>query len=133
MASKSQQPVKKKIADSQRLRQSDQVRGPVAQDAHAMTLTFGVAPRDQRTGILHAWRRCLASNRPIALSLGSTLLSQIISPFVSTFEAWARFETGDTSVPEDVASAPIGPTPPIDLTPHPQIIALAGLDVFDFA
>jgi hypothetical protein len=42
----------KKIADSQRLRQSDQVRGPVAQDAHAMTLPFGVAPRDQRTGIL---------------------------------------------------------------------------------
>ena len=28
-------------------------------------------------------------------SPGLTILSQIISPFISSFEAWARFETGD--------------------------------------
>jgi hypothetical protein len=51
VASKSQQPVKKRLPTHSVCDKATKC-GPVAQDAHAMTLPFGVAPRDQRTGIL---------------------------------------------------------------------------------
>lgn len=75
---------------------SDQLRGPVAQDANAMAVLFGVAPLDQRAAILQRLAAALdTANGRLAFSPGSTILSQIISPFISSFEAWARFETGD--------------------------------------
>jgi alpha-L-rhamnosidase len=75
---------------------SDQLRGPVAQDANAMAVLFGVAPRNQRSAILQRLAAALdTANGPLAFSPGSTILSQIISPFISSFDAWARFENGD--------------------------------------
>ena len=75
---------------------SDQLRGPVAQDANAMAVLFGVAPRNQRAAILQRLAAALDTpNGPLAFSPGSTILSQIISPFISSFDAWARFENGD--------------------------------------
>jgi alpha-L-rhamnosidase len=75
---------------------SDQLRGPVAQDANAMAVLFGVAHRDQRAAILQRLAAALdTANGPLAFSPGSTILSQIISPFISSFDAWARFENGD--------------------------------------
>jgi alpha-L-rhamnosidase len=77
---------------------SDQLRGPVAQDANAMAVLFGVAPRDQRSAILQRLAAALDTvNGPLAFSPGSTILSQIISPFISSFDAWARFENGDAA------------------------------------
>ena len=75
---------------------SDELRGLVAQDANAMAVLFGVAPRNQRSAILQRLAAALDTvNGPLAFSPGSTILSQIISPFISSFDAWARFENGD--------------------------------------
>jgi alpha-L-rhamnosidase len=77
---------------------SDQLRGPVAQDANAMAVLFGVASHNQRSAILQRLAAALdTANGPLAFSPGSTILSQIISPFISSFDAWARFENGDAA------------------------------------
>jgi hypothetical protein len=61
-----------------------------------MAVLFWVAPRNQRAAILQRLAAALdTANGPLAFSPGSTILSQIISPFISSFDAWARFENGD--------------------------------------
>jgi alpha-L-rhamnosidase len=79
---------------------SNEIQGPmtVAQDANAMAVLFGVAPPEKRASILQRTADELDTpNGPLAFSPGSTLLSQIISPFISSFETWARFQTGDAA------------------------------------
>ena len=71
---------------------------PVAQDANAMAVLFRVAPPELRASILQRTAAALDTpNGPLAFSPGSTILSQIISPFISSFETWARFQTGDAA------------------------------------
>ena len=61
-----------------------------------MAVLFGVAPHNQRSAILQRLAAALDTpNGPLAFSPGSTILSQIISPFISSFDTWARFENGD--------------------------------------
>jgi alpha-L-rhamnosidase len=74
---------------------SDQLRGPVPQDANAVAVLFGVAPNEKAISILQRLGTALnTTNGPLAFSSGSGL-SNVISPFVSGFEAQARFEVGD--------------------------------------
>jgi alpha-L-rhamnosidase len=74
---------------------SDLQRGPAAQDANAFAVLYGVAPSDKQPSILQNLKAALeTSNGPLAFAPASGF-TQIISPFSSTFEAWARFEAGD--------------------------------------
>ncbi|MBR8040250.1 hypothetical protein KDW85_17720 [Burkholderia cenocepacia] len=78
---------------------SDQIRGPVAQDANALAVLYGIAPRDKWTTILGRMGAALSTaNGPLAFSPDyrtPPLLSQLISPFISSFDVAARFEAGD--------------------------------------
>ncbi|HVW50023.1 MAG TPA: alpha-L-rhamnosidase C-terminal domain-containing protein [Trinickia sp.] len=80
---------------------SDQMRGPVAQDANSMAVLFDVAPPDRQASILARMDTALGtSNGPLAFSpdgSANPVLSQVISPFVSSFDVWAHFETGDAT------------------------------------
>ena len=63
-----------------------------------MAVLFRVAPPELRASILQRTAATLDTpNGPLAFSPGSTILSQIISPFISSFETWARFQTGDAT------------------------------------
>jgi alpha-L-rhamnosidase len=76
---------------------SDQLRGHVPQDANSVAVLFGVAPNEKAVSILQRLGTALnTTNGPLAFSTGSGL-SNVISPFVSGFEAQARFEVGDTT------------------------------------
>jgi alpha-L-rhamnosidase len=84
---------------------SDAVRGPAAQDANALAVLWRVAPASQQTSILQGLRSALyTQNGPLAFSPGTVFpgpfgpsnAPSIISPFISGFEARARFEAGDT-------------------------------------
>ncbi|MCA8030965.1 alpha-L-rhamnosidase C-terminal domain-containing protein [Burkholderia cepacia] len=78
---------------------SDQIRGPVAQDANVLAVLYGIAPRDKWTTILGKMGAALSTaNGPLAFSPDyrtPPLLSQLISPFISSFDVAARFVAGD--------------------------------------
>lgn len=74
---------------------TDSLRGPAAQDANAFAVLFGVAPADKQASILQNLKAALyTANGPLAFAPASGF-TIIISPFASSFEAWARFEAGD--------------------------------------
>jgi alpha-L-rhamnosidase len=74
---------------------TDSLRGPAAQDANAFAVLFGVAPADKQASILQNLKTALyTANGPLAFAPASGF-TVIISPFASSFEAWARFEVGD--------------------------------------
>jgi alpha-L-rhamnosidase len=74
---------------------TDSLRGPAAQDANAFAVLFGVAPVDKQASILQNLKTALyTANGPLAFAPASGF-TVIISPFASSFEAWARFEAGD--------------------------------------
>ena len=80
---------------------SNLIQGPntVAQDANAMAVLFRVAPIKKRASILQSIAAALDTpNGPLAFSpdpAPQPLLSQLISPFISSLDVWARFQTGD--------------------------------------
>jgi alpha-L-rhamnosidase len=76
---------------------SDSLRGPAAQDANAFAVLFGVAPGSKWNSILGNLKAALnTANGPLAFAPASGF-TVIISPFSSSFEAWARFEAGDAT------------------------------------
>jgi alpha-L-rhamnosidase len=76
---------------------SEDVRNIPSQDVNALAVLHGVAPVDKRKSILDTLKEKLyTSNGPVAFSLSSVYASfPVISPFISSFEVWARFEAGD--------------------------------------
>jgi alpha-L-rhamnosidase len=80
---------------------SEDVRNIPSQDVNALAVLHGVAPADQRTLILDSLKKNLYlmnGNGPVAFSLQSVYASfPVISPFISSFEVWARFEAGDAT------------------------------------
>jgi alpha-L-rhamnosidase len=78
---------------------SEDVRNIPSQDVNALAVLRGVAPADQRTSILQNLKKDLyTTNGPVAFSLSSVYASfPVISPFISGFEVWARFEAGDAT------------------------------------
>ena len=78
---------------------SEDVRNIPSQDVNALAVLHGVAPANERISILQNLKNDLyTSNGPVAFSLSSVYASfPVISPFISGFEAWARFEAGDAT------------------------------------
>jgi alpha-L-rhamnosidase len=78
---------------------SEDVRNIPSQDVNALAVLHGVAPANQRTSILQNLKNDLyTTNGPVAFSLNSVYASfPVISPFISGFEVWARFEAGDAT------------------------------------
>lgn len=75
---------------------SDQIRGPVAQDANTLAVLHGVAPQEKWEQILTKIGSVLTiMNRPLAFSSDYLQLSQLISLFISSFDITARFEAGN--------------------------------------
>lgn len=76
---------------------SDQIHDVMAQDANALAIAYDVAPPEQRTSILARLAATLGTpNGTMAFTPGSPY-SQVVSPFVSSFEVWARFEANDAA------------------------------------
>lgn len=78
---------------------SENVRNIPSQDVNVLAVLHGVAPADQWTSILQNEKNDLyTTNGPVAFSLDSVYSSfPVISPFISGFEVWARFEAGDAT------------------------------------
>jgi Bacterial alpha-L-rhamnosidase 6 hairpin glycosidase domain/Bacterial alpha-L-rhamnosidase C-terminal domain len=84
---------------------SDTRRNQTAQDANALAVLYGVAPRNRVSGILEALRTTLwTAHGPLAFSVNTGLLGAYsatgervpaISPFSSSLELWARMAAGD--------------------------------------
>jgi rhamnulose-1-phosphate aldolase/alcohol dehydrogenase len=67
-----------------------------------------VAPVDKRTSILQNLKKKLyTTNGPVAFSLKAPQYASfpVISPFISSFEVWARFEAGDATGALDLIRA----------------------------
>ncbi len=85
---------------------SDTRRGPVAQDANALAVLYGLAPAERVQRILQVLRsRLWTTHGPLAFTSDSGLLGAYsstghpdaaISPFASSLELWARMSAGDT-------------------------------------
>jgi len=72
-------------------------RRPAPQDVNAFAILFGVAPADQWNSILQKLKAALyTANGPLAFDPKSGF-TVIISPFLSSFETWARFESSDAT------------------------------------
>jgi alpha-L-rhamnosidase len=78
---------------------SEDVRNIPSQDVNALAVLHGVAPADKWASILQNLKNDLyTANGPVAFSLDSVYSSfPVISPFISSFEVWARFEAGDAT------------------------------------
>jgi alpha-L-rhamnosidase len=78
---------------------SEDVRNIPSQDVNALAVLHGVAPADKWASILQNLKNDLyTTNGPVAFSLDSVYSSfPVISPFISGFEVWARFEAGDAT------------------------------------
>jgi alpha-L-rhamnosidase len=80
---------------------SEGVRGIPSQDVNALAVLTGVAPADKQATILQQLKATLyTANGPVAFSNapGSPYASfPVMSPFISSFEVWARFEAGDAA------------------------------------
>jgi alpha-L-rhamnosidase len=74
---------------------ADSLRGPAAQDADAFAVLFGVAPADKQASILQNLKTALYTANGLLAFAPASGFTVIISPFASSFEAWARFEAGD--------------------------------------
>jgi alpha-L-rhamnosidase len=85
----------------------DSRRGPVAQDANALAVLYGIAPDQRVDGMLRVLReRLWTAHGPLAFSADSGLLGAYaytgapdaaISPFASSLELWARLAADDTA------------------------------------
>ena len=74
-------------------------RGQVAQDANAYAVLYGIAPASKVPGILSAMTKALATpygdlNVPSPVPAG---FGQTISPFMGSYDLWARFHAHDTA------------------------------------
>jgi alpha-L-rhamnosidase len=79
---------------------SEDVRDIPSQDVNALAVLFGVAPLTKQASILQRLKDELhTENGPVAFSLEAPQYAAfpVISPFISGFEVWARFEAGDTA------------------------------------
>lgn len=79
---------------------SEDVRDIPSQDVNALAVLHGVAPVDKRTSILQNLKNELyTTNGPVAFSLSAPQYASfpVISPFISSYEVWARFEAGDAT------------------------------------
>ena len=80
---------------------SEDVRNIPSQDVNVLAVLHGVAPANQWTSILQNEKNDLYTpNGPVAFSdaPGSPYASfPVMSPFISGFEVWARFEAGDAT------------------------------------
>ncbi len=73
--------------------------GAVPQDANAMAVLFGAASASQVSGILSTMSQTLHTTYgelDVSQPSSNGGYTQLISPFVSSYELWARFQSDDT-------------------------------------
>jgi alpha-L-rhamnosidase len=75
---------------------ADIKRGPIAQDANATAVLFGVAPRNIAESILAVLQRLWTPHGTLPYSSDAGF-QDTISPFIGGFEVQARLATGDTT------------------------------------
>lgn len=88
-------------------------RGPVAQDANAYAILYGIAPKAAVPGILAAMSAALSTPSG-DLSVSSPAPAgyhQIIGPFMGSYELWARFAAGDDDGAVDLLDREWGQMP----------------------
>jgi alpha-L-rhamnosidase len=74
--------------------------GAVPQDANAFAVLYGVAPASQVSGILSTMSSTLKTTYgelDVSQPASNGGYTQLISPFVSSYDLWARFQSGDTT------------------------------------
>ncbi|WP_297617895.1 alpha-L-rhamnosidase C-terminal domain-containing protein [Nocardia sp.] len=75
---------------------SDTTRGPIAQDANAIAVLFGVAPPDHASTALAALRTTLWTPHGTSPFSPDARFDARISPFIGGYEVQARLAAGDT-------------------------------------
>lgn len=74
--------------------------GAVPQDANALAVLYSVAPSSQANGILSSMTQNLKSpygELDVSQPSSNGGYTQLISPFISSYDLWARFQSGDTT------------------------------------
>jgi len=74
--------------------------GAVPEDANALAVLYGVAPASQVSGILSTMSRTLQTTYgelDVSQPASNGGYTQLISPFIGSYDLWARFQSGDTT------------------------------------
>jgi alpha-L-rhamnosidase len=73
-------------------------RGYISQDANAYAVLYGIAPTDKVASILTAMKSLWTTHGALDVSSPAPSgYNQLIGPFMSSYDLWARFQSGDTT------------------------------------
>ena len=74
--------------------------GAIPQDANALAVLYGVAPTSEVSGIFATMSRTLQTTYgelDVSQPSSNGGYTQLISPFIGSYDLWARFQSGDTT------------------------------------
>ncbi len=73
-------------------------RGYISQDANAFAVLYGIAPTDKVASILTAMKRLWTAHGALDVTSPAPAgYTQLIGPFMGSYDLWARFQSGDTA------------------------------------